>query len=111
VGQPVGGRAGLDDLSGEGEPVDDGRAEPRVGEGLGPAGERLVRGDGDCRSLFSLGEYLEELFGAAAVEFQISQLINLCGHPHSGIHADTATMPRVSVAGSHWVMTPGFLVV
>jgi hypothetical protein len=37
VGQPVGGGAGLDDLPGEGEPVDDGRAEARVGEGLGPA--------------------------------------------------------------------------
>jgi len=44
-----------------------------VGEGLGPAGERLVRGDRG--TLFSLGEYLEEQFGAAAVEVHVSQLI------------------------------------
>src|SRR6266566_6065026 len=50
-------------------------AEARVAEGPGPAGERLVRGDGDCRARFSLGEYLELQFGAAAVEFHVTQLI------------------------------------
>jgi hypothetical protein len=37
LGEPVAGGSALDDLPGVGEPVDDGRAEPRVGEGLGPA--------------------------------------------------------------------------
>jgi len=46
-GQLVAGGAGLDDLPGEGEPVDYGRAQPRVGERswsiqLGFAQVRLV---------------------------------------------------------------------
>jgi hypothetical protein len=38
VGESVAGGAGFDDGTGEGEPVDDRRAKPGVGEGLGPAG-------------------------------------------------------------------------
>ena len=34
VREPVAAGAGLDDVPSEGEPVDDGGAEPRVGEGL-----------------------------------------------------------------------------
>jgi hypothetical protein len=34
VGEPVRLAAGFDDVSAEGEPVDDGGAEPWVGEGL-----------------------------------------------------------------------------
>ena len=37
VGKSIGVGAGFDDVAAEGEPVDDGGAEPRVGEGLGPA--------------------------------------------------------------------------
>jgi hypothetical protein len=66
VGESVAGGAGLDDLTGEGEAVDDGGAEPPVGEGLGPAGERLVASDGDRGPLLPPGEYLEEQFGAGA---------------------------------------------
>jgi hypothetical protein len=51
VAKQVGGRAGFDDLVVEGEPVDGGGAEAVAGEGLGPAGGRLVGGDGD-RGLF-----------------------------------------------------------
>src|SRR5215470_9790760 len=69
VGEAVGDGSGLDDLPGEGEPVDDRGAEPGVGEGFRPAGERLVGGDGDRGALLSLGENLEEQFGAAPVEF------------------------------------------
>jgi len=39
VGKAVGVGAGLDDGAAEGEPVHDRCAEPRVGEGLRPAGE------------------------------------------------------------------------
>ena len=45
--------AGFDDLSGEGQPVDDGRAQSWVGEGLGPRGERFVGGDRHCRAFFT----------------------------------------------------------
>lgn len=67
MGQAVGVGAGFDDVAAEGEPVDDGRAEPGVGEGLGPAGEGLVGGDGDAVLLLAFGQDLEEEFGAAAV--------------------------------------------
>jgi hypothetical protein len=42
------------------EAVDVGGAEAGVGEGPGPTGERLVRGDGDAVLLFAFGEDLEE---------------------------------------------------
>ena len=43
VGEAVGVGAGFDDVSAEGESVDDSGAESGVGECSGPAGERLVR--------------------------------------------------------------------
>jgi hypothetical protein len=67
--EPVRLGAGFDDVAAEGEPVDDGGAEPGVGEGLAPAGERLVGGDRDRVLLLALGENLEEEFGGTAVEF------------------------------------------
>ena len=60
MGEAVGGGAGLDDVAVEGEPVDDRGAESRVGEGLGPARERLVGGDRDAVFLLAFGEDLEE---------------------------------------------------
>src|SRR5271166_5168406 len=75
VGEAVGDGAGLDDLPSEGQPVDDRGAEPRIGEGLGPAGERLVGGDGDRRAFLPLSENLEQQFGAAAVQFHVAQLV------------------------------------
>ena len=76
VGQPVGGGAGFDDLPGEGQPVDDGRAQPWVGEGLGPRGERLVGGDRHRRAFFTFGEDLEQQLRAAPVQLQVAQLVD-----------------------------------
>jgi hypothetical protein len=59
VGEPVAGGADLDDLPGEGEPVDDGGAELRVGEGLGPGRELLVARNRVNRAFLPLGENLE----------------------------------------------------
>jgi hypothetical protein len=47
-----------------------------VGEGLGPAGDGLVGGDGDAALSFSFGQDLEEEFGAAAVEFHVAELVD-----------------------------------
>jgi hypothetical protein len=58
VGETVGAGAGFDDVPGEGQPVDDRRAEPRVGDGLRPAGERLVARDGQTGGLLAFGEDL-----------------------------------------------------
>lgn len=68
AGEAVGVGAGLDDRVVEGEAVDDGRVEAGICEGLGPAAEGLVGGDGDAVLLLAFGQYLEEEFGAAAVE-------------------------------------------
>ena len=73
--QPVGLGAGLDDVGLEGDPVDDRGAEPRVGEGAGPFGERGVRRDRDRGAFLAFGEDLEQQLGAAAVELQVAQFV------------------------------------
>jgi hypothetical protein len=73
--QPVGLGAGLDDVGLEGDPVDDRGAEPRVGEGAGPLGERGVRRDRDRGAFLAFGEHLEQQLGAAAVEFEVAQFV------------------------------------
>src|SRR5258705_3550490 len=73
--QPVGVGAGGDDVRVEGEPVDDGGAEPGVGEGGGPFGEGGVGRDRDGGAFFPLGEDLEQQLGAAPVQFEVAELI------------------------------------
>src|SRR5262249_55756122 len=73
--QPVGVGAGVDDVGVEGEPVDDGRAEPRVGEGGGPLGEGGVGRDRDGGAFFAFGEDLEQQLGAAPVQLEVAQLV------------------------------------
>jgi hypothetical protein len=75
MGKSVAGGACLDDLAVEGEPVDDGGAKSGVGEGLGPAGERLVGGDRDGGLFLPFGEDLEQQLSAAAVEFEVAELV------------------------------------
>jgi len=59
----------------EGEAVNDDDGEPGVFEGLAPFGERRVGGDGDGGTLRSLGQDLEEQFGAARVQVDVVELI------------------------------------
>src|SRR2546430_2209484 len=73
--QPVGVGAGGDDVRVEGEPVDDGGAQPRVGEGGCPLGEGGVGRDRDGGAFFPFGEDLEQQLGAAAVELEVAQLV------------------------------------
>ena len=73
--QPEGVGAGLDDVGVEGEPVDDGGAEAGVGEGAVPLGEGGVGGDRDAGAFLAFGENLEEQFRAAAVEFEVAELV------------------------------------
>ncbi len=73
--EAVAGGAGLEDVATEGAPVDDGGAEPRVGEGLGPAAVRFVGGDRDAVALLAFGEDLEEQLGAAPVELEVAELV------------------------------------
>src|SRR5664279_1814782 len=100
VGQPVGVGAGLDDVAAEGEPVDDGGAEPGVGERFRPAREGVVGGDGHGVLFLPFRQNLEKQFCIAFVEFHVAKLINLCGYPHRSTYADTATMPRRAGTGS-----------
>jgi hypothetical protein len=65
LGESVGVGAGLDDGAAEGDPVDDGGAQARVSESLGPAAEGLIGGDRDRGLLLAFGEYVEQQFRAA----------------------------------------------
>jgi transposase len=76
AGEAVGVGAGLDDVAAEGQPVDDGGAEPGIGEGLGPAGKRVVGRDRDGGFLLAVGEHLEQQFRAALIELHIAQFID-----------------------------------
>ena len=68
-------------------------ARPGVGEGGAPFGERGVAGAGDGGFLLAGGDDLEQQFGAAGVEVDVAEFIDLCGYPHRSTYADTATMP------------------
>jgi hypothetical protein len=59
----------------EGDAVDDGSDEARVGEHGSSFAERQVRADGDGGSFFSFGDDLEEQFGAARVELDVAELV------------------------------------
>ena len=41
---------------------------------------------------------LEEQFGAAFVEFHVSEFVDLCGCPHRSIYAEPVTMPSLPPA-------------
>src|SRR5258705_2516480 len=73
--QPVGVGAGGDDVGVEGEPVDDGGAEPGVGEGAGPFGEGRVGRDRDGGAFLAFGEDLEQQLGTAPVQFEVAQFV------------------------------------
>lgn len=49
-----------------------------VGEGLGPPAERFVGGDGHTGLFLPFRQNLEQELGAAAVEFHVAELIDLC---------------------------------
>src|SRR5512142_945460 len=73
--QPVGVGAGGDDVGVEGEPVHDGSAQPRVGEGGCPLAEGGVGGDRDGGAFLAFGEDLEQQLGAAPVQLEVAELI------------------------------------
>src|SRR5215203_6502446 len=73
--EPVRPRAGLDDVSVEGESVDDGSGEPGVGEGGAPFGEGGIGGAGDRGFLLARSDDLEQQFGAAGVEPDVSDFV------------------------------------
>jgi hypothetical protein len=86
----------------EGDPVDDRGDQAGVGEDGAPFAKWQVGPDRDGGSFVPFGDDLEEQLGAAGVDLDVAELVDLCGCPHRWIYADAATMPRVSVVGSHW---------
>ena len=92
--QPVAVGAGGDDVGAEGEPVDDGGGQAGVGEGGAPFGEGGVGCARDGGSFLAFGDDLEEEFGAAGVEVDVAEFVDLCGYPHRSTYAEAATMPR-----------------
>jgi|ERR1700724_1858527 hypothetical protein len=63
--------------------------------------EVLVGSYGHAVLFLALGQDLEQQLGAAPVQFHVAQFVDLCRYPHRWTYADIATMPRVSVIGSH----------
>lgn len=76
MSESVGVGAGFDDGAVEGESIDDGGAEARIGEGFCPARKGFVSRDGDRVLFLSFGEDLEQELSAAPVEFHIAELID-----------------------------------
>lgn len=68
---------GLEDVGPGGEPVDDGPGEARIAERPAPFAERCVAGDGDRHPLVTLGQDLEEELGAALIEMEIAELVEV----------------------------------
>src|SRR5829696_1417186 len=75
AGESVAAGAGLDDVGVEGEPVDNGSGQSRVGEGVAPFGEGGVGGAGDGGAFFSGGDDLKQQLGAARVQGQVADLV------------------------------------
>jgi len=59
--------------------------------------EALVGGDRDACGFLSLGQHLEQQVGAAFVELEVAQLVDLCGYPHRSTYADMVTMARTGL--------------
>lgn len=76
VGESVGVGAGFDDVAAEGEAIDDGRAEPRISERLGPSAERLVARYAHGGLLLAFGENLEEQLGSSLVKGHVAKLVD-----------------------------------
>jgi hypothetical protein len=55
-------------------------------------------GQPDGGFLVAFGDDLEQQFGAAGVEADVAEFVQLCGCPHRSTYADPATMPRDCVA-------------
>jgi hypothetical protein len=85
--------AGVDDVGFVGEAVDDGFREAGVGEDLCPFAEREVGRDYQAAAFVALGEDLEDEFGGTVGQFEIAELVELCGYRHSLTYADRVTMP------------------
>jgi hypothetical protein len=85
-------------------------AEPRVGEGFGPAAEAFVGGDRDRRLLLSLGQDLEEQFGAAAVEFHVAEFVDAekvdAAVPGDGLGQDRCRHPIAGTLTATPPVTP-----
>jgi hypothetical protein len=66
-----------------------------LGQEPAPLLEGPVRADGQCPALVGGGDEPEQQLGSGVVERREADFIDLCGHPHRSIYADTGTMPMV----------------
>ena len=94
--EAVGLGAGFEDGRVVGDAVDDGGDEAGVGEDGSPFAERQVCPDGDGGFFVSFGDDLEEEFGAAGVDLDVAEFIDLCGCPHRLTYADFVAMPMLA---------------
>ena len=85
--EPVGLGAGFDDVRVEGDPVDDGRDQPGVGEHRSPLTERQICGQPDGGPFLPLGDDLEQQFRSSGVDFDLSDLV-VEKHNQAAVAAD-----------------------
>ena len=90
--EPVAVGAGLEDVGVEGDAVDDGGDEAGVGDDGAPFAEGEV-GAQHAGSLFAFGQDLEQQLGAAGVELDVAEFVDLCRRRHKSTYAEVATMP------------------
>jgi hypothetical protein len=118
-GESVGLGAGLEDVGVEGDAVDDFGDEAGVGEHGCPFDERQICPDDDGGLFLAFGDDPEQQLGAAGVELDVTELVELCGCPHRSTKSGFAPLDdtcaqllfRVVAAayerrslgiGSHW---------
>jgi hypothetical protein len=65
----------------EGDAVDDGGDEARIGKIRFPFAERQIWPDGDGGLFLPFGDDLNQQFGAAELELDVTELVELCGCP------------------------------
>jgi hypothetical protein len=99
VAHPVGLAAGDHDGGVVQEPVEDGDGGGVFGQEAAPVLEGPVGADGQGAAFVGGGDEAEQQLGAGVVQRCEPDLVDLCGHPHRWIYADTATMPRTGCVG------------
>jgi hypothetical protein len=67
--------ASFEDAGVEGDPVDDGGDQTRLGEHCAPLAEGRVARQADTCSFLPLGDDLKEQFGSAGVDLDVAELI------------------------------------
>jgi hypothetical protein len=82
------------------QPVEHADSGGVFGQEPAPGLEWPVRPDPEGAAFVGGGDEPEQQLRAGVIQRREAQFVDLCGHPHRSIYADTATMPRSAMSGS-----------